>query len=395
MQRHVRSFRSCNGATARTISKIPVYADDRPEGQGPTGTAIREKRNYICNDFSHDPRTLLWRKAAEQAGFQSSASFVIRQGGVICGAITVYAGETDFFQDKEIALLEEAAADISFALDNFVREAARRQAEIELRWKTAFLEAQVDSSLDGILVVNDQGKKILQNQRLNELWKIPPEIAGNQDDSVQIKFVADRTKNPWEFADKVAYLYLHPDEVSRDEIELVDGMFLDRYSSPVRDKAGKHYGRIWTFRDISGRKRVEEALREGERQLATLMSNLPGMVYRCRNDQDWTVKFVSTGAQTLTGYSVADLTGNRAVAFASLIHPDDREAVWNEVQAALKQEKPFMLTYRLRMATGAERWVWEQGQGIFDAEHQLLALEGFITDITKRKQAELALEIRA
>ena len=89
---------------------------------------------------------------------------------MICGAITVYAGETDFFQDKEIALLEEAAADISFALDNFVREAARRQAEIELRWKTAFLEAQVDSSLDGILVVNDQGKKNLSQCFCSNSW---------------------------------------------------------------------------------------------------------------------------------------------------------------------------------------------------------------------------------
>ncbi len=59
---------------------------------------------------------------------------------------------------------------------------------------------------------------------------------------------------------------------------------------------------------------------------------------------------------------------------------------------AVKRGEPFVLNYRLRTATGAERWVWEQGQGIFDAQHQLLALEGFITDITERKRAELALE---
>jgi len=253
------------------LSQVTIYADDRPEGQGPTGTAIREERNYICNDFSHDPRTLMWRKAAEQAGLQSSASLVIRQGGVICGAITVYSAEMDFFKDREIALLEEATVDISFALDNFVREAARRQAENQLIWKTALLEAQVDSSIDGILVVDDQGKKILQNQRLNELWKIPLEVAGNTDDSVQARFVSDRTKSPRQFAAEIAHLNSHQDEVSRDEVELIDGTFLDRYSSPVRDKAGEYYGRIWTFRDISEHKRMETALRQSTRFLRSTL----------------------------------------------------------------------------------------------------------------------------
>ena len=141
----------------------------------------------------------------------------------------------------------------------------RKRAEEELRWKTAFLEAQVDSALDGILVVDNQGKKILQNQRLNELWKIPPPIAGNKDDAAQIQFITSQTKNPQQSADKVASLYSHPDEVSRDEVELIDGTALERYSSPVRDKVGNHYGRIWTFRDITERKRLEEQFRQSQK----------------------------------------------------------------------------------------------------------------------------------
>ena len=67
-----------------------------------------------------------------------------------------------------------------------------------------------------------------------------------------------QTKHPDEFLKKVSYLYTHPDEVVRDEVELVDGTILDRYSSPVRDKAGKYYGRIWIFRDITGHRKLEE-----------------------------------------------------------------------------------------------------------------------------------------
>jgi signal transduction histidine kinase/CheY-like chemotaxis protein len=141
----------------------------------------------------------------------------------------------------------------------------RKRAEEELRWKTAFLEAQVDSALDGILVVDRHGKKILQNHRMNELWKIPPLVADNEDDALQIQFVASQIKDPKQFTDKVTYLYSHPDEVSRDEIELVDGTVLDRYSSPVRDKAGKYYGRIWTFRDITEKRKLEAQFRQAQK----------------------------------------------------------------------------------------------------------------------------------
>jgi signal transduction histidine kinase/ActR/RegA family two-component response regulator len=144
----------------------------------------------------------------------------------------------------------------------------RKQAEEELREKSAFLEAQVDSSLDGILVVDNNNRKILQNQRMNELWKIPPAIVADPDDAQQIAFVAGRTRNPQTFVGKVNYLNSHPDEISRDEIELVDGTILDRFSSPVRDKGGKHYGRIWAFRDITDQRRLEMQLRQAQKMEA-------------------------------------------------------------------------------------------------------------------------------
>jgi PAS domain S-box-containing protein len=131
-----------------------------------------------------------------------------------------------------------------------------------------------------------------------------------------------------------------------------------------------------------------QALHERERQLSTLMSNLPGMAYRYRNDQPWRMQFVSEGALALTGYAAADLVEDRTVSFADLIHPEDREPVRAEVEAALERRQPFRLSYRLRTAAGQERWVWEQGQGVFDAHDRLLALEGFIADVTDRRRAE-------
>ncbi|MDB6172831.1 MAG: Blue-light-activated histidine kinase [Chthoniobacteraceae bacterium] len=133
----------------------------------------------------------------------------------------------------------------------------RKRAEEELRWKTALLEAQIDSYSVGILVVDNSGVKILQNRRTIDLFKIPPAIAEEANDHVQLQFVRNRTKYPDQFSEKVAHLFAHPSESSVDEIELIDGMVIERYSAPVTGKDGRHYGRIWTFTDITGRKRAE------------------------------------------------------------------------------------------------------------------------------------------
>lgn len=142
---------------------------------------------------------------------------------------------------------------------------ARKRAEEELRWKTAFLEAQVNSSIDGILVVDEHGKKALQNQRLADLLKIPRHVVEDKDDAQQVRWVTDVVKDPGPFIEKVGYLYAHPKEISRDEIELKDATILDRYSSPVIGLDGKYYGRIWTFRDVTERKRLEAQLVQSQR----------------------------------------------------------------------------------------------------------------------------------
>ncbi len=145
-------------------------------------------------------------------------------------------------------------------------------------------------------------------------------------------------------------------------------------------------------RDITEHKRTEEAIRENERRLSTLMSNLPGMAYRCLNDKDWTMEFVSEGCLALTGYKPADLVKNQRISFADLIHPQDREHVWDVVQSGVQNKNKYQITYRITTTDGKIKWVWEQGQGVFSESGDLLALEGLITDITERKRIEEELQ---
>ena len=179
----------------------------------------------------------------------------------------------------------------------------RKKIEEQLLWKTAFFEAQVHSSLDGILVVDGQGNKILQNQRMADLWNIPREIAEDVDDRQQLEWVSRQVKNPRQFGEKVAYLQAHSDEISRDEIDLIDGKVFDRYSSPVRDKDGKCYGRIWSFRDITERKRTEEQIAEQAQLLdkardAILVRDLEGKIL-----------FWNRGAERLYGWTSQEVVG--------------------------------------------------------------------------------------
>ena len=140
-------------------------------------------------------------------------------------------------------------------------------------------------------------------------------------------------------------------------------------------------GYVGTLADVTQRMQADDLRQANHRTLETLIHHLPGMVYRCRNNQDWTMEFVSQGAIALTGYQPEDLINNRRLPYADLIVDADRQQVWDAVQASLAERRPFELTYRIRTAHGTEKWVLERGQGNFASSGELLGLEGFITEL--------------
>lgn len=134
---------------------------------------------------------------------------------------------------------------------------------------------------------------------------------------------------------------------------------------------------------------VETGLLKKPEQYATLLQNLNGMVYHCKNDRDWTMNFVSNGCLKLTGYTPEEVVGNRVIAYNDLILPEYRDDLWKHWQDQLARRESVETEYRIRRKDGATRWVWERGRGVFNEKGKVSHIEGFITDITDRKNTEL------
>lgn len=130
------------------------------------------------------------------------------------------------------------------------------------------------------------------------------------------------------------------------------------------------------------------ALTETQRAMLTLLGNLPGMAYRCKNDPFWTMEFVSGACEALTAYHEDDLVGNTVISYADLILPEDRDHVWQAVQRGIDSHEAYQIIYRIRSRDGEVKWVWEQGCGVFAETGELTALEGYIFDITEKRQLE-------
>jgi len=179
-------------------------------------------------------------------------------------SVRIARGETLWIQKDKVPVCDRDGKVVGIVvMGQDITE--RKRADEELQWKTAFLEAQVHSSIDGIIVVDQQGKKILQNQRTADLFQIPRHIVDDTDDEKQVRWVTGMVRDPDRFLERVLHLYSHPDEIGHDEIELKDGTILDRYSAPVLGKEGRSYGRIWTFRDITERRLIEDRLVQSQR----------------------------------------------------------------------------------------------------------------------------------
>jgi PAS domain S-box-containing protein len=157
--------------------------------------------------------------------------------------------------------------------------------------------------------------------------------------------------------------------------------------SAKREKLNGEDCIIGVIKDISDRKLIESILTEQRRILRTVISNLPGMVYRCRNDENWTMEFISEGCKLVTGYESSELQNNQIISYGNLIYPQDRNWLREKRQQSLQEKIPWKNQYRIVDNEGKIRWVYEQAQGNYAPDGTLLTIEGFIQDISEQQAA--------
>ncbi len=256
---------------------------------------------------------------------------------------------------------------------------ARKQAEAELQGKTAFLEALANSTIEGILVVDGNGHMLLHNRRFAELFEMTPEILSSNNERRMLAHALKLMCNPEEVMAKVNHLNQHRWETSCDEIELRDGMVVDRYSAPVVNRKGEYYGRIWSFRDITERKRNEDTLR----QLSVAVNQSPASVVIA--DPEGNISYVNLRFTESTGYQPEEVLGkNPRILNAGITPPE----VYRELWAAISHGREWRGEFCNKKKSGELYWEQATIRPITDSTGALTHYLALKEDITERRVLE-------
>jgi len=268
----------------------------------------------------------------------------------------------------------------------------RRVAEQtkQIRRSLSLLNATLESTADGILVVDTQGRVTSFNQRFLQLWGIPEPLAATKDDAKLLDHVLVQLREPEAFLAKVHALYATPEATSYDMLEFQDGRVFERYSQPQRLGTAT-VGRVWSFRDVTENKRAEEALQrrvELQDQLAKIAATVPGVIcsFRLRPDGSVCMPYASPALEEILGLQPADVAEDFSPAFARL-HPDDVGRAHSSIAESARTLLPWWDEFRVRHPRKGELWI--EGRSVPRREPDGSILwHGFVQDITGRKQAE-------
>ncbi|MBS4012939.1 MAG: PAS domain S-box protein [Bacteroidetes bacterium] len=253
--------------------------------------------------------------------------------------------------------------------------------ESEQRFKTLF-----KSSPNVNFILSKHYAVIDVNQAACNFLMLEPEVIINK--SIHDLFGGNFNDFFLDFFEEVKNQTFWQNTVSKEFNENKD-FSAEVFCMIFKEKGEERY--YFSLKDVSDRVRISKALKESERQLNSILDNLPGMVYRCKNDPHYTMEYVSVGALKLTGYTPMQIENNNEISFGEIIHPEDRKRIWEEIQDNIYSRKTVPLIYRIVSTNKSIKWVLNQVKGVFSDDGELLLLEGFINDITEEKNSQEAL----
>ncbi|MBA4313493.1 MAG: hypothetical protein C0417_12790, partial [Chlorobiaceae bacterium] len=365
-----------------------ISVSDVPEGRGPTGTAIREGKYFVCDDIENDPCMAAWKDEALKRGYRSSIDLPIKLSGKVIGAFSLYAPTPHFFDQKEIDLLDEVTNDISYALQAIETEKKRKEAEEELRQSENRFHAAFENAATGMSLNAPEGNFIQVNKALcrmlgylsDELINATlAQITHPDDISLSMKSIA-RSVEEKEDTHHFEKRYLRKNG---------DVVWAEISSSLLRGTKGEPLYFINQIIDISERKRAEEALQESESRFRRLAENAQDMIYRM-SLPDGKYEYVSSAAATIFGYTPEEFY-NTPVLIQKAIHPDWHKYFEEQWANLIKGEILPTYEYQIIRKSGEVRWLNQRNILVCGDSGNPIAIEGIVTDITERQQAVAAL----
>ena len=261
----------------------------------------------------------------------------------------------------------------------------RKKTEEALEFSSELLKAESESTIDGILAVDESNRIILANEQFGRHFNIPKEILQSGDDPVVLRHVTDQVEDPKAFLERVQYLYQHPDEKSTDEVRLKNGKTFERYSGPLAASNGRQHGRVWYFHDITKRKKAEAALVQAERKYRMLFESAVVGIFRAT--ADGRPLNVNRALARMHGYnSPEELLEAISDAGKQLFVDPSRMA---ELQrAAARGGAIHNAEVEIYCKDHSKRWILVNLQAELDDSGRVLFFNGTTEDITARKAAE-------
>jgi PAS domain S-box-containing protein len=266
----------------------------------------------------------------------------------------------------------------------------RREAEDRVGFTNTILSAAMESSLDGILVVDQNGRIISYNRRLTEIWGIPPDLPPGAADEPVLQAVTSQVKDPERFEARVKFLYDHPEEQGQDRIETKDGRVFERFSRSLFYRDEEYLGRIWFFHDVTEREAMEEAMRQSEEKYRNLVESTTDYIWETGEDGRYT--YVSPAAKPMLGYAPSELIGKTPF---DIMPAAEAARVSTEFAGITRERRSFsMLENVVRRKDGNEIVLETSGVPVLDRDGSLKGYRGIDRDVTERRRIADALAYR-
>ncbi len=258
----------------------------------------------------------------------------------------------------------------------------RKQMETSLLSREEELRATLESTADGILAIDANGKVVFANDHFAQMWRVPRELLDRNDDKALLAHVLGQLSEPDQFLARVRELYLSMDD-HFDALRFCDGRVFERYSKPLLRK-GRLAGRVWSFRDVTERDRTAEALRTSEERFRTIFEK--GTVGMVRVANDGRFLQVNPAMCEMLGYSEDELL---KLDIASVTHPDDVGPSSGQIaEAKAHRIERVDIEKRYLRKDGSIVWARTTGVWLFDMESNPLYSIAMIQDVSDRKKAE-------